>query len=108
MQPLISTFNSFSVLGDLVLLTFATIRFLGFWGGQLGLPWWMTAQAVWCCYIADTWFADANNQVQGYESGSIMEVFWIFGIVQFGVAAALKFDNSIRARHLARRRTTIK
>ena len=45
---------------------------------------------------------------QGYESGSMMEVFWIFGIVQFGVAAALEFDNSIRARRLARRRTAIK
>ena len=108
MQPLVSTFNSFYVLCDLVLLTFATILFLGFWGGQLGLPWRMTAQAVLCFYIADTWFAYAHNQVQGYESGFIMEVFWIFGIVQFGVAAALEFDNSIRARRLARRRTAIK
>ncbi|WP_373539897.1 hypothetical protein [Chamaesiphon sp.] len=108
MQPLVSTFNSFYVLCDLVLLTFATILFLGFWGGRLGLPWRMTAQAVLCFYIADTWFAYAHNQVQGYESGFIMEVFWIFGIVQFGVAAALEFDNSIRARRLARRRTAIK
>jgi hypothetical protein len=108
MQPLITTFNLFYVLCDLVLLIFAAILFLGFWGGQLGLPWRMTAQAVLCFYIADTWFAYANNQVQGYESGSIMEVFWIFGIVQFGIAAALEFDNSIRARRLARRRTAIK
>lgn len=68
----------------------------------------MTAQAVLCFYIADTWFAYANSQMQGYESGFIMEVFWIFGIVQFGIAAALEFDNSIRARRLARRRTVIK
>ena len=108
MQPLVNTFNLFYVLCDLVLLTFATILFLGFWGGQLGLPWRMTAQAVFCFYIADTWFAYANHRVQGYESGSIMEVFWIFGIVQFGIAAALEFDNSIRARRLARRRTAIK
>jgi hypothetical protein len=108
MRPLVRTFNLFYVLCDLVLLTFATILFLGFWGGQLGLPWRMAAQAVLCFYIADTWFAYANNQVQGYESGSIMEVFWIFGIVQFGIAAALESDNSIRARRLARRRTAIK
>jgi hypothetical protein len=107
MQPLVSTFNLFYVLCDLVLLTFAAILLLGFWGGQLGLPWRMTAQAVLCFYIADTWFAYANNQVQGYESGFIMEVFWVFGIVQFGIAAALEFDNSIRARRLARRRTAI-
>jgi hypothetical protein len=107
MQPLVSTFNLFYVLCDLILLTFAAILFLGFWGGKLGLPWRMTAQAVFCFYIADTWFAYANNQVQGYESGFIMEVFWIFGIVQFGIAAALEFDNSIRARRLARRRTAI-
>ena len=108
MRPLVHTFNLFYVLCDLVLLTFAAILFLGFWGGQLGLPWRMTAQAVLCFYIADTWFAYANDRVQGYESGSIMEVFWIFGIVQFGIAAALEFDNSIRARRLARRRTAIK
>jgi hypothetical protein len=108
MQPLVTTFNLFYVLCDLILLTFATILFLGFWGGQLGLPWRMTAQAVLCFYIADTWFAYANDRMQGYESGSIMEVFWIFGIVQFGIAAALEFDNSLRARRLARRRTAIK
>jgi hypothetical protein len=108
MQPLVTTFNLFYVLCDLVLLTFAIILLLGFWGGQLGLPWRMTAQAVLCFYIADTWFAYANDRVQGYESGFIMEVFWVFGIVQFGIAAALEFDNSIRARRLARRRTAIK
>jgi hypothetical protein len=108
MHPLITTFNLFYVLCDLVLLIFSTILLLGFWGGQMGLPWRMTAQAVLCFYIADTWFAYANDRVQGYESGSIMEVFWIFGIVQFGIAAALEFDNSIRARRLARRRTAIK
>jgi hypothetical protein len=108
MQPLVSTFNLFYVLCDLILLVFAAILLLGFWGGHMGLPWRMTAQAVLCFYIADTWFAYANNQVQGYQSGSIMEVFWVFGIVQFGIAAALEFDNSIRARRLARRRTAIK
>ena len=108
MHPLVSTFNLFYVLCDLVLLTLAVILLLGFWGGQLGLPWRMAAQAVLCFYAADTWFAYANDRVQGYESGFIMEVFWIFGIVQFGIAAALEFDNSIRARRLARRRTAIK
>jgi hypothetical protein len=108
MHPLVHTFNLFYMLCDLVLLTFAVMLFLGFWGGKLGLPWRMTAQAVLCFYIADTWFAYANDRVQGYESGSIMEVFWIFGIVQFGIAAALEFDNSIPARRLARRRTATK
>jgi hypothetical protein len=107
MQPLIGTFNLFYVLCDTLLLIFAAMLFLGFWGGHLGLPWRTTAQAVLCFYIADTWFAYANNRVQGYQSGSIMEVFWVFGIVQFGIAAALEFDNSIRARRLARRRTAI-
>ncbi len=108
MQPLVITFNLFYILCDLVLLIFATILFLGFWGGNLGSTWRTIAQAVLCFYIADTWFAYTSNQVQGYESGFIMEVFWIFGIVQFGIAAALEFDNSIRARRLDRRRTAIK
>jgi hypothetical protein len=105
MQPLVKTFNLFYVLCDLILLVFATILFLGFWGGHLGAPWRKIAQGVLCFYIADTWFASATDRVQGYQSGSIMEVFWIFGIVQFGIAAALEFDNSILARRLARRRT---
>jgi hypothetical protein len=108
MQPLVTTFNLFYVLCDLILLLFAAILFLGSWGGQLGLPWRMTAQAVLCFYIADTWFAYAHSQMQGYESGFIIEVFWVFGIVQFGIAAALEFDRSIHARRLARRRTAIK
>jgi hypothetical protein len=108
MQPLVSTFNLFYVLCDTILLIFAAMLFLGFWGGHLGLPWRTTAQAVFCFYVADIWFAYANDRVQGYQSGSIMEVFWVFGIVQFGIAAALEFDNSIRARRLARRRTAIK
>lgn len=105
MQPLINTFNLFYVLCDSILLIFATILFLGFWGGHLGLPWRTIAQGVLCFYIADTWFASVTDRMQGYESGSIMEVFWIFGIVQFGIAAALEFDNSIRARRRASRRT---
>ncbi len=105
MQPLVKTFNLFYVLCDVILLILATILYLGFWGGSLGAPWQTIAQGVLCFYIADTWFAAATDPMQGYESGSIMEVFWIFGIVQFGIAAALEFDNSIRARRLARRRT---
>jgi hypothetical protein len=108
MQPLISTFNLFYIICDLVLLIFAAILYFGFQHSPLGLPWRLTAQAVLCFYIADTWFAYANNRVQGYQSGFIIEVFWIFGIVQFGIAAALEFDNSIRAHRLARRRTAIK
>jgi hypothetical protein len=104
-QPLVKTFNLFYVLCDAILLILATILYLGFWGGHLGAPWRTIAQGVLCFYIADTWFASATDRMQGYESGSIMEVFWIFGIVQFGIAAALEFDNSIRARRLARRRT---
>ena len=105
MQPLVKTFNLFYVLCDVILLILATILYLGFWGGNLGVTWRTIAQGVLCFYIADTWFASATDRVQGYQSGSIMEVFWIFGIVQFGIAAQLEFDNSIRARRLARRRT---
>jgi hypothetical protein len=105
MQPLISYLNLFYILCDVVLLIFAAILFLGFWGGHLGATWRVIARSVLCFYLADTWFAYANSQVKGYESGFIMEIFWIFGIVQFAIAAALEFDNSIRARQVARRRT---
>jgi hypothetical protein len=104
MQPAIGTFNLFYVLCDLVLLIFAAILFLGFWGGHLGQPWLVVALGVLCFYISDLWFAYANTQISEYRSGFIMEIFWIFGIVQFGIAAALEFDNAQRSRRFARRR----
>jgi hypothetical protein len=104
MRPAIGTFNLFYVLCDVILLIYATILLLGFWGGHLGQPWSLVALAGLCFYIADLWFAYANTQISGYRSGFIMEVFWIFGIVQFGIAAALEFDNSLRTRLVARRR----
>jgi hypothetical protein len=107
LQPTIGTFNLFYVLCDLVLLILSAILLLGFWGGSLGRPWRVVAQAVLCFYVSDLWFAYANNQIEGYRSGFIMELFWIFGIVQFGIAAALEFDNALRMRRLVRRRTKI-
>ncbi len=77
----------------------------GFLGGHLGVLGGWFLKPLLSFYIADTWFAYANNQVKGYESGLLWNVFWIFGIVQFAIAAALEFDNSIRARRVARRRT---
>jgi predicted outer membrane lipoprotein len=39
------------------------------------------------------WLAYATNHVSGYQSGFMLEVFWTFGAIQFGVAAALEFEH---------------
>jgi hypothetical protein len=65
---------------------------LAFWGGRLSNAWQLNAQAITCYYIADMWFAYAGNQIKDYQGGFMLEVFWILGAIQFGVAASIEFE----------------
>jgi hypothetical protein len=93
-QPL----SMFYVWCDVALFGLAVIMLLAFWGGRLSDAWQVNAQAMICLYIADMWLAYATNHISGYQSGFMLEVFWIFGIVQFGVAAALDFEHMVARR----------
>jgi hypothetical protein len=91
-KPYGQKLNIFYVWCDVVLFTFAIVMILAFWGGRLSHAWQVNAQAIICYYIADMWFAYAGNQIKDYQGGFMLEVFWIFGAIQFGVAASTEFE----------------
>ena len=95
-KPYGTKLSQFYVWCDVVLFGLAVAMILAFWGGRLSNAWQVNAQAIICFYIADMWLAYATNHVSGYQSGFMLEVFWIFGTVQFGVSAALEFDHMTR------------
>lgn len=86
--------NWFYVISDVLLLIIATTLLLAFWGGRVSLSWRMIAAASFSLYIADMWFKHASRY-PNYESGDILEVFWVFSGVLFGMGAALEYDASL-------------
>jgi hypothetical protein len=99
LKPFAANFNRFYVLADVLLIILATILSLGFWGGRLGKTWQIMAQAIACLYIADLRF-DYLSKTTGYTSGDFIEVFWIAGILQLSIAAAVEWENSYRVKRL--------
>lgn len=93
------------VAGDIVLLMSATMLLLAFWGGRFSLSWRFIAAAAICFYIADMWFLYATRFVADYQTGGLLEVFWIFSACLFGIGAALEYDLSSRSRRSSRRRS---
>jgi hypothetical protein len=94
-KPYGQNLNIFYVWCDVVLFTLATVMILAFWGGRLSNAWQINAQAIICFYIADMWFAYAGNQIKDYQGGFMLEVFWILGAIQFGVAAGIEFEHML-------------
>lgn len=92
-KPYGQTLNSFYVWSDVVLFALAIVMILAFWGGRLSNAWQVNAQAIICFYIADMWYAYAGNQIEDYQGGFMLEVFWILGAIQFAVAAAVEFEH---------------
>jgi hypothetical protein len=93
LKPYGKTLNIFYVWCDVALFCLAAVMVLGCWGGKLSTAWRVNAQAIGCIYIADMWFAYAGNQIADYQSGFTLEVFWALGCLQFGIAAAMEFDQ---------------
>jgi hypothetical protein len=90
-----SVLNWFYVLSDVLLLIFATTLLLAFWGGRVSLSWRMIAAAAFSLYIADIWYKYAENSISNYQSGEILEVFWVWSGVLFGMGAALEYEASL-------------
>jgi hypothetical protein len=84
----------FYIISDVLLLIIATTLLLAFWGGRVSLSWRMIAAASFSLYIADMWFKYASRY-PNYESGDILEVFWVFSGVLFGMGAVLEYDASL-------------
>ena len=99
--------NWFYIVSDVILLIIATIMLLAFWGGKVSLSWRMIAAAAFSLYIADMWFQYATNYLPNYQSGDVLEVFWVFSGVLFGMGAVLEYDASLslKRRANARKRT---
>ena len=91
-KPYGQTLNSFYVWCDVALFILATTMILAFWGGRMSNAWQVNAQAIICFYIADMWYAYAGNQIKDYQGGFMLEVFWIFGAIQFAIAAVTEFE----------------
>jgi hypothetical protein len=94
-KPAGTTLSIFYVWCDVALFGLAAVMILAFWGGRLSNAWQVNAQAIICFYVADMWLAYATSHIKGYQSGFMLEVFWVLGTVQFGVAAALEFEHML-------------
>ena len=100
LKPYGETLSRFYVWCDVALFGLAVAMILAFWGGRLSNAWQVSAQAIICFYIADMWLVYATNHISGYQSGFMVEVFWVFGMVQFGVAAVLEFEHMLARQKL--------
>jgi hypothetical protein len=98
LKPYGQKLNLFYVWCDVFLFALAVVMILAFWGGRLSNAWQLNAQAITCYYIADMWYAYAGNQIKDYQGGFMLEVFWILGAIQFGVAASLEFEYMLARR----------
>ena len=106
MTPLADFILPIYTIGDILLLVLASALLLAFWGGRSAQSWRMIAAAAISLYIADMWFNYATTNIANYESGGLLEVFWIFSGVLFGVGAVLEYDLSTRSRRSSRRRSS--
>lgn len=105
LEPYAYPVNLFYIVGDVFLLIIATALLLAFWGGRFSNSWRMIAAAAFSLYIADMWFKYAETRIQGeYQSGSLLEVFFVFMGVLFGIGAVLEYDISTRSRQTRRKR----
>ncbi len=102
LQPLVDVLGLFYLLSDVVLVVMAAVLFLGFWGGRMGTTWQVMAQGLVCVYLADVRFAFLSK-AGAYESGDLLEIFWIAGFVQISIAAALEWENAHRIQRLMHR-----
>lgn len=104
LEPFAYPVNLFYIIGDVFLLIIATALLLAFWGGRFSNSWRMIAAATFSLYIADMWFKYAETRIQGeYQSGSLLEVFFVFMGVLFGIGAVLEHDISTRTRRPGRK-----
>ncbi|MGF1494030.1 MAG: hypothetical protein ACFBSC_16565 [Microcoleaceae cyanobacterium] len=105
LEPLAFGVNLFYVIGDVVLLILATALILAFWGGRFSQSWRMIAFAMFSLYVADMYFKWADSRAEAeYESGALLEVFFVFTGILLAIGAVLEYDISTRSRQSRRSR----
>jgi hypothetical protein len=97
LEPYATPLNLTYVVLDVILLVVATLLLLAFWGGRFSQSWRMIAAAAFSLYIADMWYKYAENKIPNYESGDLLEVFFVFTGIFFAIGAVLEYDVSTRA-----------
>lgn len=100
--------NLFYIVGDVVLLIIAATLLLAFWGGRFSQSWRMIAAASLALYIADMGFKYQYAYFPDYESGSLLDIFFIFSGVLFAIGTVMEYDisSSRPARGSSRKRRT--
>lgn len=98
LSPYAYFINLFYIVGDVFLLIIATALLLAFWGGRFSQSWRMIAAATFSLYIADMSFKWLDTQEATYRSGNLLEIFFVFSAILFGIGAVLEFDISNRTR----------
>ncbi len=107
LEPFAYSINLFYIIADVFLLIIATALLLAFWGGRFSQSWRMIAAATFSLYIADMYFKWSDSRIEGdYESGGLLEVFFVFTAILFGIGAVLEYDISTRSRQSRRRRSS--
>ena len=86
--------NLFYIIGDVILLIIAATLLLAFWGGRFSQSWRMIAAATLALYIADMGFKYQYAYLPDYESGSILDIFFIFSGVLFTIGTVMEYDIS--------------
>lgn len=104
LDPFSKPLNFFYIVGDVFLLILASTLLLAFWGGRFAQSWRMIAAATLSLYIADMYFKYEDATQASYQSGGLLEVFFVFSGVLFAIGAALEYDVSSRSRRSARKR----
>ncbi len=104
LSPLARPINFFYIIGDLALVIIATTLLLAYWGGAYSWSWRMIGAATFALYIADMWFKYAATLPTEYQSGALLEVFFVFSGVFFAVGAILEYEISHRPRQRSRGR----
>jgi hypothetical protein len=92
-KPYGKNLNVFYVWCDVCLFCLSVAVLFDSWGSRMSKPWQFTSQAVFFIYAADTWYAYAGNHITDYQAGFTLEVGWILGMLQFGIAAAIEFEQ---------------
>ncbi|NJN72183.1 MAG: hypothetical protein HC799_04885 [Limnothrix sp. RL_2_0] len=86
--------NLFYIVGDVILLIIAATLLLAFWGGRFSQSWRMIAAATIALYIADMGFKYQSTYYPDYESGGILDIFYIFSGVLFMIGTVMEYDIS--------------
>jgi hypothetical protein len=87
----------FYTLSDVLLLILSTTLILSFWGGQFSRTWLTIALSSIALYVADVWFAYLSAYTD-FESGGLVDLFWMFAGVLLAIGAVLEYETSTRSR----------